>query len=333
MKLQARYEFSELKKQDGVLLAEGSSRESGKRVQIFLFPSTKAEQARQLKQTVFSLPEDARDMVLEFGDGEGGPFFVTEPLPEGESLVHWIQRLSAENSGLPPSVNSEITAQLRQMPVYPAPLAPVLPGPEFAKPSASPNKEPTQDAAPKVTPMPVTVRQPEPTPATTGTSPGSSSTYFNRLYGAGDKPKSQPAVANLPPPPTFTAPPLVPTALENKNLSLASFIGVSGKSKSPMSTPQVSQVRQPEIALHYQSDPIEFDKSNDTPIFREFEPAPVRQEHYQPEPSLRGENAPVRSAKPSEAKRPWVSKTLIMYTLVVFIFVLAMIACVVELLD
>lgn len=128
MKLQEAYEFSEWTQREGLLVAAARERATGKAVQIHLFPSTKTDEAVQMFQQVWALPDDARRKILKCGQGEGGGYFVTEPLPK--DLKSWFDDAQPARSAAVPEVSAATQGQLREMPINPVALAPLVPGPE-----------------------------------------------------------------------------------------------------------------------------------------------------------------------------------------------------------
>jgi hypothetical protein len=169
MKIDGTYEFSELTNIEGIFVSNGRERATGKIIQIHLFPAAKAEQANRICQQLFSLPDEAREKILKYGQEGSASYFVTEPLPAGEYLQSWIERLSTRPSTGMPEMRQGITTQLRQMGIAPSPLAPIMPGPE----SAPKRPKQVQTAAGVLR---------EPFPAEPVAPPGSMTVEFDFLY-------------------------------------------------------------------------------------------------------------------------------------------------------
>jgi hypothetical protein len=167
MKLSGSYDFSELTQIEGIFVSSGRERASGKIIQIHLFPAGKSEQANRICQLLIGLPDEARKKILKYGQEDSASYFVTEPLPEGEYLQSWIERQSTRRqSTSAPEMSMGLTGQLRQLGIVPAPLAPMMPGPE------SSNKGQGGVGAPSVPPS-----------GGISVQPGQLTTEFRRAYG------------------------------------------------------------------------------------------------------------------------------------------------------
>jgi hypothetical protein len=179
MKIDGIYEFSELTNIEGIFVSNGRERATGKIIQIHLFPAAKAAQANRICQQLFSVPDDARAKILKYGQEGSASYFVTEPLPAGEYLQSWIERLSTRpQSSALPEMRQGITTQLREMGIAPSPLAPIMPGPE----SSPKGSRKVQDAlvAPNT---PDAGRRPDQT--------GEMTREFRSIYPAATRPPDQ----------------------------------------------------------------------------------------------------------------------------------------------
>ena len=102
MELMKRYSFSERNPVDGLHVFKGWTREAHPQpVLIHLFPQTTemTAAAQQLTQLLSALSAEVRAMVLESGEGEGGGYFVTKPLPGDLPLRKWFYE-QGEQAGL-----------------------------------------------------------------------------------------------------------------------------------------------------------------------------------------------------------------------------------------
>ena len=90
MQLDGSYEFLELTQADGVLVSNAREKDSGKLVQIHLFPAERSQDANQICQSIMGLPDAARRMIIKFGKDGASTYFVTEALPPGEGIRGWI---------------------------------------------------------------------------------------------------------------------------------------------------------------------------------------------------------------------------------------------------
>jgi hypothetical protein len=182
MKLQELYAFSEVAYKDGILVSNGREKSTGRPVQVHLFPSSRTKDAMELCQRVMSLPEEERSRVLQAGQGEGGGYFVTEPLPDGLGLEKWLAAAKAAPKDLP-EVRSETAGQLRQMGLYPAALAPIIPGPELQRRAETVSALPS---APVPTTAPAASSTPAPSPASAPPpAPSGATQFLSHLYGGG----------------------------------------------------------------------------------------------------------------------------------------------------
>lgn len=131
MKIDGSYDFSELTQIEGIFVSNGREKATGRLVQVHLFPAAKAADANRVCERMFSLPDEARDKILKYGQEGSASYFITEPLPEGEHLQSWVERLcTVPRPASVPEVSLGLTGQLRQMGIAPAALAPIMPGPE-----------------------------------------------------------------------------------------------------------------------------------------------------------------------------------------------------------
>ncbi len=218
MKLQELYAFSEVTYKDGILVSNGREKSTGRPVQVHLFPSSRTNDAMELCQQVMSLPEKERSLVLKAGQGEGGGYFVTEPLPDGLGLEKWMAAAAAKTApNTLPEVSSETAGQLRQMGLYPAALAPIVPGPEPQrlnpqKPEAlrpEPQRKVEAAPPPPLPSIPTAVQTPVSAPDTSRASPpppvpSGATQFISHLYGG--------AIASTTPPPAPVAPAAAPPA-------------------------------------------------------------------------------------------------------------------------
>ncbi len=170
------------------MVSNGQERSSKKPVQIHLFPSNGSAEAQRLWQLVLSLPDTARSRIVRFGQGEGGHYFVTEPIPDGLSLRTWIEReATSARARSVPAVSANTAGNLRQMEIHPAPLSPMLPGPETVPPEAAgltasstqPSVGTVNSSAKTPTPNPVT----DPVPRS-----GEATVFMRQLYDQPDGP-------------------------------------------------------------------------------------------------------------------------------------------------
>ncbi len=213
MKLQELYAFSEVTYKDGILVSNGREKSTGRPVQVHLFPSSRTKDAMELCQQVMSMPESERSRVLKAGQGEGGGYFVTEPLPDGLGLEKWMAAAAAKTTpNMLPEVSSETAGQLRQMGLYPAALAPIVPGPEPQRPepqrkaeTAPPQTSPSVPTSVPARPVAVENIVPsEPLPA-----PSGATQFLSHLYG-GALASAQSSPAPAPAPPVATPAPARP---------------------------------------------------------------------------------------------------------------------------
>jgi len=209
MELMKRYSFSERNPVDGLHVFKGWTREAHPQpVLIHLFPQTTemTAAAQQLTQLLSALSAEVRAMVLESGEGEGGGYFVTKPLPGDLPLRKWFYE-QGEQAGLKalPVFSWETISRLR---VLRSALVVESPQVAFDRPQSgqiTPPPPPTAPRPGKAASQPPVTAQPAPrlhapshppevqsTPA--GTPSSDSSAWFRSLYS-----ESEPSQTTAPP--------------------------------------------------------------------------------------------------------------------------------------
>jgi hypothetical protein len=255
MKLDGTYAFSELTNVEGIFVSNGQERATGKLIQIHLFPAAKAEQANRICQELIHLPDEVRDKILKYGQEGSASYFVTEPLPPGEYLQSWIERLKARApSNATPAMSQGITTQLRQMGIAPSPLAPIMPGPDHSPKRSSP----VQTTAGILR---------DPVQSTPATPPGSMTVAFKSLYGERETELELPSVEFQ-----NVARPEAPAAKDAPGLNtfIGLYPGAASAPKDPAREPTMRTVEEPP-----RSQPVvSFDPLNNFPDHMEPSPQP-----------------------------------------------------------
>ena len=240
MQVNEAYEIIEFTQDEGVFVSKARDRKSGKLVQIHQFPKEKGPEAGTICAALLNLPADARSEVLKYWREGTSTYFVTEFLPEGELLRDWVARRTQLSAPPPiPEVGAGTVRDLRRLPIEPAPLRPVPPGPE-ARPRGAMGP-PVESQAPPVPPEPRvrpmrTVDEPAP-----GGSHGD--LRFSKIYGSHDLKTPEPSL--LP-----EIEPEAPVSSRESGPGLDTFIGLSpgsaGRTHAPPPLEPVDRMAPPQ---------------------------------------------------------------------------------------
>jgi hypothetical protein len=199
MQLDTSYDFLELTQQEGVDVWKARDKATGKLVQIHLFPVARQSSVNAICAGLIGLPAEARGKILQFGPARDATCFVTDLLPEGESLQNWIARQGLPQPVAPVSrVRVGAVGNLRKLDIEPAALAPLPPGPDVPGQSAAkPAGPPPQAAAPLPrTPAPLPRAG---KPSTQGQPQGGFTEFYSQeQIQASLEKESQPAPLSIP---------------------------------------------------------------------------------------------------------------------------------------
>ena len=250
MQLDGSYEFLELTQADGILVSNARERDTGKSVQLHLYPAERSQEANQICQSIMSLPDAARRMIIKFGKDGTSTYFLTEPLPPGQGMTSWIAAQTAQ------------AATPAAAPAVPPPPAPAAKAPPpVDRPSEGPGEftrmytqedlhSAVSKGAPAAAPVPVSA----PAPKTPG--------EFTRMYTAEEvrnltanfrpapetrpvsPPVPEPTPAPPPPPARDSAPGLETFIFERSSVTRPAPV-ISSPSKPPAPPPPPPPPPQP----------------------------------------------------------------------------------------
>jgi hypothetical protein len=146
MQLAGEFEFLELSQQDGVDVWKACEKSSGKPVLIHLYPTAKQDTANAICERLLALSSEDRKKVLKFGPVRDATCFVTDLLPEGESLQSWIDKKGVSQAPEAGSASRvRVIGNLRKPGIEPGPVAPVPRGPDMAPEQARTDALPASD--------------------------------------------------------------------------------------------------------------------------------------------------------------------------------------------